>query len=132
MGWTHPPKMKAFLITLLAAILCTQPGGSLKCYTCKTQLSNSNCQTSVECANGTTACKTDVINVVGLFSIINKECAATCEQRFQDFTVGKQNVSCCTTNGCNVNGAGSVAGSYPTLAAGLAASVVCVLLRNGL
>ncbi|XP_034615484.1 prostate stem cell antigen [Trachemys scripta elegans] len=128
----HPLKMKAFLVILLAAVLCTEPGGSLKCYTCKTQLSNSKCQTAVTCANSSQACKTDVINVVGLFSIINKECAASCELSFQDFTVGKQNVSCCSTDLCNRSGAGSVGSSYATMAAGLTASVLCVLLRNGL
>lgn len=37
-------------------------GGSLKCYTCKTQLSNSKCQTETTCANSSTGCKTDVIS----------------------------------------------------------------------
>uniref|UniRef100_A0A8C3I475 Prostate stem cell antigen n=1 Tax=Chrysemys picta bellii TaxID=8478 RepID=A0A8C3I475_CHRPI len=97
-------------------------GGSLKCYTCKTQLSNSKCQTAVTCANNSQACKTDVINVVGLFSVINKECAASCESSFQDFTVGKQNVSCCSTDLCNRSGAGSVGSSYATMAAGLTAT----------
>uniref|UniRef100_A0A674HTF5 Snake toxin/toxin-like domain-containing protein n=1 Tax=Terrapene triunguis TaxID=2587831 RepID=A0A674HTF5_9SAUR len=70
--------------------------------------------------------------VVGLFSVINKECAASCESSFQDFSVGKQNVSCCSTDLCNRSGAGSVGSSYATMAAGLTASVLCVLLRNGL
>uniref|UniRef100_A0A8C3STP8 Snake toxin/toxin-like domain-containing protein n=1 Tax=Chelydra serpentina TaxID=8475 RepID=A0A8C3STP8_CHESE len=36
--------------------------GSLTCYTCKTQLSNSNCQTAEQCTNSSQACKTDVIS----------------------------------------------------------------------
>nr|XP_032619117.1 prostate stem cell antigen-like [Chelonoidis abingdonii] len=128
----HPPNMKAFLVVLLAAVLCTEPAGSLICYTCKTQLRNSNCQTATTCANNSQVCKTDVINVVGLFNVINKECATSCEPRYQDFTVGNQNISCCSTDLCNHNGAGSVSSSYATMAAGLTASVLCVLLRNGL
>uniref|UniRef100_A0A452IIQ1 UPAR/Ly6 domain-containing protein n=1 Tax=Gopherus agassizii TaxID=38772 RepID=A0A452IIQ1_9SAUR len=106
--------------------------GSLTCYTCKTQLRNSNCQTETTCANNSQVCKTDVINVVGLFNVINKECATSCEPRYQDFTVGNQNVSCCSTNLCNRNGVGSVSSSYATMAVGLTTSVLCILLRNGL
>ncbi|KAM7177045.1 prostate stem cell antigen [Macrochelys suwanniensis] len=124
--------MKAFLVILLAAVLCAEPGGSLTCYTCKTQLSNSKCQTVEQCTNSSQACKTDVINIVGLFSVISKECSAACQASYQDFTVGKQNVSCCSTDLCNLSGAGSVGSSYATLAAGLTASVLCALLRNGL
>ncbi|TFK01565.1 Prostate stem cell antigen [Platysternon megacephalum] len=107
-------------------------GGSLKCYTCKSQLSNSNCQTESPCANDSQACKTDVINIVGLFNVINKECAASCDPRYQDFTVGKQNVTCCSTDLCNRSGAGRVSSSYATMAAGLTAGVLCGLLRHGL
>ncbi|XP_067386101.1 prostate stem cell antigen-like [Emydura macquarii macquarii] len=124
--------MKTFLVILLAAVLCTEPGGSLQCYTCQTQLSNSKCLTNTTCASSSTACKTDVINVVGLFSIINKECTASCTPSYQDFTVGRRNVSCCSTNLCNVNGAGSAASGYATMAVGLSASLLCAHLVNGL
>uniref|UniRef100_A0A8C3XST4 Snake toxin/toxin-like domain-containing protein n=1 Tax=Chelydra serpentina TaxID=8475 RepID=A0A8C3XST4_CHESE len=70
--------------------------------------------------------------IVGLFNVISKECSAACQASYQDFTVGKQNVSCCSTDLCNLSGAGSVGSSYATLAAGLTASVLCALLRNGL
>ncbi|XP_038249372.1 prostate stem cell antigen [Dermochelys coriacea] len=124
--------MKAFLVILLAAVLCIEPGGSLKCYMCKMQLSNSNCQTQKLCGNDSQACKTEVINVVGIFNVINKECAVSCQMNYQDFTVGKQNVSCCSTDLCNHNRVGSVGSSYATTAVGLTASVICALLRNGL
>uniref|UniRef100_A0A8C8RF92 Snake toxin/toxin-like domain-containing protein n=1 Tax=Pelusios castaneus TaxID=367368 RepID=A0A8C8RF92_9SAUR len=70
--------------------------------------------------------------IVGLFNIINKECTTSCSASIQDFTVGKQNVSCCSTDNCNRNGVGSVASSYAMMAAGLSATLLCTLLRNGL
>ncbi|XP_074841701.1 prostate stem cell antigen [Carettochelys insculpta] len=124
--------MKAFLVILLAAVLCSEPGVSLTCYTCQAQLSNSKCQTQTSCANGSQACKTEVISAVGFVNVITKECTTSCEASFQDFTVGTRNVSCCSTDLCNQSRAGSVGSSYATLAAGLTASVLSLLLRDRL
>ncbi|NXF74440.1 PSCA protein, partial [Sclerurus mexicanus] len=103
-------------------------GSSLQCYGCKSQLSNSKCLTKVECSDKE-MCKTDVIRVVGLFSIISKGCDSTCESSYQDFNVGNRNVSCCSSDLCNVNAAGSVRSSYG-MAGGVAAGVLWIFLSN--
>ncbi|NWI88049.1 PSCA protein, partial [Pitta sordida] len=103
-------------------------GSSLKCYSCKSQLSNSKCLTEVTCTEKQ-MCKTDVIRVVGLFSIINKGCDSSCDSSYQDFNVGNRNVSCCSSDLCNVNAAGSVRSSYG-LAGGIAAGVLWIFLND--
>ncbi|NXB75982.1 PSCA protein, partial [Donacobius atricapilla] len=103
-------------------------GSSLQCYSCTTQLSNSKCMTVKECG-AKDMCKTDVIRVVGLFSVISKGCDSSCEESHNDFNVGSRNVSCCSSNLCNVNAAGSVRSSYG-LAGGIAAGVLWAALNN--
>ncbi|NXY60262.1 PSCA protein, partial [Callaeas wilsoni] len=103
-------------------------GSSLQCYSCKSQLSNSNCLTKTECSEKD-ACKTDVIRVVGLFSIISKGCDSSCDAFYQDFSVGNRNISCCSSDLCNINAAGSVRSSYG-LAGGIAAGVLWTILNN--
>ncbi|XP_074429781.1 prostate stem cell antigen [Larus michahellis] len=122
--------MKAFLVLLLGAVLCLDSGSSLQCYSCKTKLSNSYCQTEMICKENE-MCKTDVIKVAGLFTIISKGCDPSCAAEHQDFSVGNRNVSCCSTNLCNVNAAGSVTYSYG-MAAGIAASMLWPFLNNRL
>ncbi|NXL52619.1 PSCA protein, partial [Podilymbus podiceps] len=103
-------------------------GSSLQCYSCTSQLSNSKCQTKTDC-KGQTKCKTDVIRAAGLFSIISKSCDSSCEPSYQDFSVGKRNISCCSSDFCNANAAGSVRCSYG-MAAGIATSVLWTFLNN--
>ncbi|XP_072186603.1 prostate stem cell antigen [Excalfactoria chinensis] len=122
--------MKVFFVLLLAAVLCTDPGSSLQCYSCKSKLSNSNCQEQMTCKENE-MCKTDVIRVIGSISIINKGCEASCLEEYQDFKVGSRNVSCCSSNFCNVNAAGSLRSSYG-MAAGISATVLWTLLNNRL
>ncbi|KAM9644287.1 prostate stem cell antigen-like [Morphnus guianensis] len=122
--------MKVFLVLLLGAVLCLDSGSSLQCYSCTSQLSNANCQNKVDCKEQET-CKTDVIRVIGLFSIISKGCDPSCESFHQDFSVGNRNISCCSSNLCNVNAAGSVRCSYG-MAAGIAAGVLWTFLNNRL
>jgi len=69
--------------------------------------------------------------VIGFFSIISKGCEASCQEDYQDFKVGNRNVSCCSTNLCNVNAAGSVRSSYG-MAAGISASLLWTFLNNRL
>ncbi|NWS73946.1 PSCA protein, partial [Crotophaga sulcirostris] len=101
-------------------------GSSLQCYSCPTQLSN--CNTTKTC-NDNEVCKTDVIRIVGLFSIISKGCDSSCQAQYQDFKVGNRNISCCSTNLCNVNAAGSLRSSYG-MAGGVVATVLWALLNN--
>ncbi|XP_009513476.1 prostate stem cell antigen [Phalacrocorax carbo] len=122
--------MKVFLVLLLGAVLCLDSGSSLQCYSCMSQLSNSNCQKLVDCKEKE-MCKTDVIRVRGLLSIISKGCDSSCEPQHQDFSVGSRNISCCSSNLCNANAAGSVRYSYG-VAAGIAASVLWPFLNSRL
>ncbi|NXH86274.1 PSCA protein, partial [Edolisoma coerulescens] len=103
-------------------------GSSLQCYSCTSQLSNSKCLTKTQCGEND-VCKTDVIRVVGLFSIISKGCDSSCDTSYQDFNVGNRNISCCSTDLCNANVAGSVRSSYG-LAGGIAAGVLWTVLNN--
>ncbi|NXN31584.1 PSCA protein, partial [Nycticryphes semicollaris] len=103
-------------------------GSSLRCYSCMTQLSNSNCQKEVDC-KAKEMCKTDVIRVSGLFNIISKGCDASCAPTYENLGVGNRNISCCNTNLCNANAAGSLRSSYG-IAAGIAASVLWPFLNN--
>ncbi|NXN92275.1 PSCA protein, partial [Rhinopomastus cyanomelas] len=103
-------------------------GSSLQCYSCSTQLSNSKCQTKVDCKEQE-VCKADVIRIIGLFNIISKGCDASCEASFQDFNVGNRNISCCSNDLCNVNAAGNVRCSYG-MAAGLAGSILWTFLSS--
>ncbi|NXL63872.1 PSCA protein, partial [Chordeiles acutipennis] len=103
-------------------------GSSLSCYSCTSQLSNSHCKKEVECKN-TEKCKTEVIRVAGVFNIISKGCDSSCKASYQDFNVGNRNISCCSSNLCNVNAAGSVRYSYG-MAAGIAASMLWPFLNN--
>ncbi|NXS79396.1 PSCA protein, partial [Erpornis zantholeuca] len=103
-------------------------GSSLQCYSCTSQLSNSNCLKKTDCGEKD-VCKTDVIRVVGLFSIISKGCESSCDPSYQDFNVGNRNISCCSSDLCNVNAAGSVRSSCG-LAGGIAAGVLWTVLSN--
>ncbi|NXI44487.1 PSCA protein, partial [Galbula dea] len=103
-------------------------GSSLKCYSCKSKLSNNDCQKEVTCTDKE-MCKTDVIRLVGLFNIINKGCDASCEAEYQDFSVGTRNISCCSSDRCNVNAASGVRSSYG-MAAGIAGSMLWIILTN--
>ncbi|NXH16330.1 PSCA protein, partial [Bucco capensis] len=103
-------------------------GSSLKCYSCTSKLSNSDCLKEVECT-AEKMCKTDVIRIIGLFNIISKGCDASCAADFQDFSVGNRNVSCCSSDLCNANGASGVRGSYG-MAAGIAGTLLWSFLNN--
>ncbi|NXS03686.1 PSCA protein, partial [Oxylabes madagascariensis] len=67
--------------------------------------------------------------VVGLLSVISKGCDSSCAEFHNDVNVGSRNVSCCSTDLCNVNAAGSVRSSYG-LAGGIAAGVLWTALTN--
>ncbi|NXK52315.1 PSCA protein, partial [Chauna torquata] len=104
-------------------------GSSLKCYSCKSKLNNNDCKKEVTCNEKETSCKTEVIKIIGLFNVISKGCDSSCEADYQDFKVGNRNISCCSSNFCNINAAGSVRSSYG-MAAGISASVVWTFLNN--
>ncbi|NWJ04371.1 PSCA protein, partial [Crypturellus undulatus] len=103
-------------------------GSSFKCYSCTAQVSNANCKTPVDCKDSE-MCKTDVIGIMKLFNVITKSCASSCEASYQDLTVGSRNISCCSSDLCNVNAASSMRGSYG-MAAAISGSVLWTFLNN--
>ncbi|XP_053104958.1 prostate stem cell antigen [Hemicordylus capensis] len=125
--------MKPLLIFVLAGSLFMHPAGSLKCYTCSMKLKNNDCQLQETCKAGANICKTEVIGAAGLFNLISKECTSSCEPYFKDFTVGKRNITCCTSELCNVNGASGIRMSYILpVALAVVASFASAFLRSGL
>ncbi|KFU85552.1 Prostate stem cell antigen, partial [Chaetura pelagica] len=102
-------------------------GSSLQCYSCSFQLSDSKCNTEDTICRANQTCKTDVIKVAFL-KIISKGCDS-CSPTFQDYGVSSRNVTCCTSDKCNVNAAGSVRSSYG-MAAGLVASILWPFFSN--
>ncbi|NXO45811.1 PSCA protein, partial [Locustella ochotensis] len=75
------------------------------------------------------SCPAFLPGAVGLFSVISKGCDSSCEESYIDFNVGSRNVSCCSSDLCNANAAGSVRSSYG-LAGGIAAGVLWAALSN--
>ncbi|KAJ6661456.1 hypothetical protein lerEdw1_014365 [Lerista edwardsae] len=69
---------------------------------------------------------------VGIFNIISKECTSSCKEYYKDFTVGKRNTTCCTTELCNFNGSGSIRASHVQVALAALASFACLFFRSGL
>uniref|UniRef100_A0A670ZVT6 UPAR/Ly6 domain-containing protein n=1 Tax=Pseudonaja textilis TaxID=8673 RepID=A0A670ZVT6_PSETE len=93
LSWPGSPYDKIFLSSLA--------GGSLWCYTCRTQLKTDNCKRAVFCKEKAKVCKTDVISLMGLLHIISKQCASSCTTYHKDIAILKRNISCCTTDLCN-------------------------------
>ncbi|XP_069477849.1 lymphocyte antigen 6E-like [Ambystoma mexicanum] len=121
--------MKAFLISLLALVLCVERAHSLRCYTCISETSNSQCMTATNCTSGETNCKTDVINyAVGMS--ITKSCASTCTETDVSVAGVGYKTACCSTDLCNTSGATGVKISYVVLAATV--GFIGLLQRGGL
>ncbi|KAM4688890.1 uncharacterized protein O3C94_006989 [Discoglossus pictus] len=93
---------------------------SLKCYTCISQSSNTNCMTTTNCTAGLDSyCKTSVASAgaAGIsVTSITKTCDATCTATSGSNVAGSASVSCCSTDLCNTSGAISVKSSYAMLA----------------
>ncbi|XP_007535420.2 prostate stem cell antigen [Erinaceus europaeus] len=96
--------MKAVLLFLLAAGWALHTGTALECYFCRGNTNGANCRSIQNCTREETQCQTERINAVGLLTIFNKGCSVNCKEEFKDYLVGKKNVTCCSTNLCNVSG----------------------------
>uniref|UniRef100_A0A8D2LQE2 Snake toxin/toxin-like domain-containing protein n=1 Tax=Varanus komodoensis TaxID=61221 RepID=A0A8D2LQE2_VARKO len=112
--------------------------GSLKCYTCNNELSNKNCNTTKDCETSMhpscipTALPIFFSAVAQVINIITKECSASCESSLSNFTVGKRNISCCSTDLCNVSGAHSFRTSYGPVVLAVFTSLACLFLKGSL
>ncbi|XP_015212854.1 prostate stem cell antigen-like [Lepisosteus oculatus] len=100
--------MKTGLAFLLLVSMSTLSVEALQCYVCSSTMSNTQCNQSPQnCTTGDT-CMTTVTNVLGLH-YITKECstAGTCASAAAtnvNLVIGGKQVTCCSTNLCNVSG----------------------------
>ncbi|XP_067386113.1 lymphocyte antigen 6E-like [Emydura macquarii macquarii] len=126
--------MKAFLFTLLAAVLCMEQASSLSCFTCTDEPSDWNCLRSKVCAESDKFCLTiyasgGIGNNSG--KRITKKCSPVCPKANMDIGLEAISSSCCEHSLCNVSGASSVKTSFVVMATGILASLTYVL-RTGL
>ncbi|XP_067386123.1 lymphocyte antigen 6E-like [Emydura macquarii macquarii] len=126
--------MKAFLVALLAAVLCTERVYSLKCFTCNDEPSNWNCIKITDCAETDKYCLTTYTKT-GLGEKaehrITKKCSPDCSRSNWNLGIVATSTSCCEHSLCNISGASSVKTSYTVMATGILASLIYVL-RTGL
>ncbi|XP_039377607.1 lymphocyte antigen 6E-like [Mauremys reevesii] len=125
--------MKAFLLTLLVAVLCVEQAHSLVCFTCKDASSNWDCLASTTCASDENYCVTKYVGAgIGGHSgqSISKGCASVCPSGGVNIGIAAASVSCCSSILCNTSGASSVKVSYSLLAMAILASFVYI--RAGL
>ncbi|XP_021544377.1 prostate stem cell antigen [Neomonachus schauinslandi] len=108
--------MKAVLLTLLAIGLALRPGTALRCFSCKARASNHDCQHVRNCTDSETYCRTEHIRAVGNMTVISKGCSSHCVEDSQSYSVGKKNITCCSTDLCNANGAHALQPAAVTLA----------------
>ncbi|XP_053875316.1 lymphocyte antigen 6E-like [Malaclemys terrapin pileata] len=125
--------MKAFLLTLLVAVLCVEQAHSLVCFTCKDASSNWECLGSTICPSDENYCVTTYLGAgIGGHSkqSISKGCASICPSGGINIGIAAASVSCCSSFLCNISGATSVKVSYSVLAMAILASFVYI--RAGL
>ncbi|XP_057591365.1 prostate stem cell antigen [Hippopotamus amphibius kiboko] len=108
--------MKAVLLALLAAGLALRPGTALQCYSCQAKVSNEDCQHVQNCSHSETQCWTEQIRAVDLLTLISKGCTSHCEEDSENYYVGKKNVTCCSTDLCNLSAAHALQPAAVTLA----------------
>ncbi|XP_053839717.1 lymphocyte antigen 6E-like isoform X1 [Vidua macroura] len=128
------PTMKAFLVALLAAVLCAQQASSLFCYICDNEHSNWNCMKTYKCEDHEKYCTT-TYSTAGIGKDmghrITKKCSVDCPETNVNFGVAAYSTKCCSTSLCNFSGANSIRINYAVVLLGIAGSLICVL-RVGL
>ncbi|XP_069815705.1 lymphocyte antigen 6H, partial [Dendropsophus ebraccatus] len=121
--------MAAYTSLLLGITLCAATAYSLRCYTCDTELTNTNCLTATNCTSNTTSCQTDLLIIrAGSASVtsITKACAASCSATSYSLGTNTLSTSCCNTDLCNTSGGAAITSSYTAIILALG-SVLTVL-----
>ncbi|XP_039213029.1 prostate stem cell antigen-like [Crotalus tigris] len=126
----QPSIMRAVLYLLLTGVLLIEPSGSLWCYTCRTHVKSDNCKKAMFCKDKTKSCKTDVIKLIGLLSIVSKECASSCTTYYKDMLIVRRNVSCCSSDLCNVGGTSASPTNGAQMAMVAFISSACIILSR--
>ncbi|XP_058030871.1 prostate stem cell antigen [Ahaetulla prasina] len=104
--------------------------GSLWCYTCRLQFKTDNCKKAVFCKDKTKSCKTDVINLLGFINVISKECASSCTVYNKDIAIAKRNISCCSTDLCNIDDTSASPTTCAQMAMVAFTSLACMILSR--
>ncbi|XP_017450598.1 prostate stem cell antigen isoform X2 [Rattus norvegicus] len=102
-------------------------GAALQCYSCTAQVSNRDCLNVQNCTLDQNSCFTSRVRTIGLLTFISKGCSSKCEDDTENYYVGKKNITCCSSDLCNVNGAHTL---KPPTTLGLL-TVLCSLLLWG-
>lgn len=89
-------------------------------------MSNADCQHVQNCTLSETECWTERISAIGVLTIISKGCSSHCKEDSQNYYVSSKNITCCSTDLCNANGAHAPQPAVVTL--GLLATVLSLLL----
>ncbi|KAM6171416.1 prostate stem cell antigen [Erethizon dorsatum] len=91
------------VLALLVIGLALQPGAALQCYYCTAQMSNGDCQNVRNCSQKETYCWTSRVRAIGVLKLISKGCTSECVDDSDNYYVGKKNITCCSTDLCNVS-----------------------------
>ncbi|ETE59310.1 Prostate stem cell antigen, partial [Ophiophagus hannah] len=68
--------------------------------------------------------------LMGLLHIISKQCASSCTTYHKDIAILKRNISCCSTNLCNVGDISASPSNRAHMAMVAFTSLVCVVLSR--
>ncbi|XP_063180128.1 ly6/PLAUR domain-containing protein 2-like [Chroicocephalus ridibundus] len=122
--------MKVFLSLLLVAVACMEFAQALQCYTCHEPTAVDKCMKTQNCTKNETMCKTTMYSLEDVYpfmgvSTVTKMCSSVCIPSDVDGIGMTRPVSCCYSDLCNTDGAGSLRMSF--LPVGMLASSLCAL-----
>ncbi|KAL7985702.1 hypothetical protein Chor_010641 [Crotalus horridus] len=67
---------------------------------------------------------------MGLLSIVSKECASSCTTYYKDMLIVRRNVSCCSSDLCNVGGTSASPTNSAQMAMVAFISFACIILSR--
>ncbi|XP_069815883.1 lymphocyte antigen 6E-like [Dendropsophus ebraccatus] len=119
--------MAAYTSLLLVIAVCATAAFSLRCYTCETQTSNSNCLTATTCTSTAAYCMTSVISDSKI-TYVTKRCQDVCQSLTGTVNGVTSSTTCCSSDLCNTSGGISIKSSYTAII--LALGSVLIILKS--
>ncbi|XP_069815881.1 lymphocyte antigen 6E-like [Dendropsophus ebraccatus] len=119
--------MAAYTSLFLVIALCATTAFSLRCYTCDTQTSNSNCQTATTCGSTAAYCMTTVTSDSKI-TYVAKTCQDVCQTLSASMNGVTATTTCCSSDLCNTSGGISIKSSYTAII--LALGSVLIILKS--